>query len=144
MGERDGNGSGAGADVEDLQRRGGINFREHCFDEMLRFGTRDEDCGRDVECEAVELLLAGDVLDGLVGEAAEDEALVMRLLVGREDAGWVGVELCAGDSECVQEQQQRVAGGAVAQVWGRVELGGGAGEGFAEGVVGCQLSVLRF
>jgi hypothetical protein len=54
------------------------------------------------------------------------------------------VELCAGDSECAQEQQQRVARGVGAEVGGRVELGGGAGEGFTEGVVGWQLSVLRF
>jgi hypothetical protein len=83
---------------------------------MLRFGTRDEDSGRDVECEAVELLLAGDVLDGLVGEAPEDQGFVRGLFGGRKDAGWVGVEFGARDAERVQEEQQRVAGGAVAQV----------------------------
>ena len=67
--ERDGDGSGAGADVEDIERRFVVEFAEDGFDEVLGLGARDEDGGRDVEGEAVELLLAGDVLDGLVGEA---------------------------------------------------------------------------
>jgi hypothetical protein len=58
--------------------RKGLNaeFGEDGFDEMLGLGAGDEDGGGDVEGEAVELLLAGDVLDGLVGEAAADEGFV--------------------------------------------------------------------
>ena len=81
---------------------------------MLCFGTRDENGGGDTEGVAVELLLAGDVLDGFVGEAAEDCGFVRDLLVGRQDAGWVGVEFGARDAERVQEEQQRVARGAIA------------------------------
>ena len=43
-----------------------------------------------MEVEAVELLCAGDVLDGLVGEAAGDEGLVGVVLRGSEFAGRVG------------------------------------------------------
>jgi hypothetical protein len=116
VGERNGDGSRTGADVENSERRFVVEFAEDCFDEVFRLGAGDEDGGGDVEGEAVELLLTGDVLDGLVGEAAEDEAVVLRLLVRREAAGWVGVEFGARDAERVQEEQQRVAGGAVAQV----------------------------
>jgi len=42
----------------------------------------------------------------------------------------------------VEEEDQGVAGCVGAQVGGRVELGGGAGEGGAEGVVSGQWSVL--
>ena len=52
------------------QRCGGIEFGEDGFDEVFGFGAGNEDGGGDVEREAVELLLAGDVLDGFVGEAA--------------------------------------------------------------------------
>jgi hypothetical protein len=113
VGERDGDGSGAGADVEDLEVRGGVELGEDGFDEKLGFGAGDEDGGRDVERERIELLLAGDVLDGLVGEAAKDEALVAGLLVEGEDAAGVGVQRGAGDAQRVQQQQQRVAVRAV-------------------------------
>ena len=65
--ERDGDGSGAGADVDNPKGRGGIEFGEDGFDEVFGFGAGDEDGRCDVEREAVELLFAGDVLDGLVG-----------------------------------------------------------------------------
>ena len=57
-------------------------FCEDGFDEMLGLGTRDEDGRGDAEVEAVELLLAGDVLDRFVGDAAEDEGFDRRI-VGR-------------------------------------------------------------
>jgi hypothetical protein len=95
-----------------------------------------------VEGEAVELLFAGDVLDGLAGEAALDEGVVVRLLLGREGAVGVGVQGGAGDSEGVEEEKERVAMRVCAQVGGRVELRGGAGESFAESEESCQLSVL--
>ena len=46
---------------------------------MLGLGARDEDGRGDVETEAVELLLASDVLDGLVAQAAGDVGLVEGL-----------------------------------------------------------------
>ena len=76
VGERDGDGSRAGANVENPEARGGVEFGEDGFDEVFGFGAGDEDGGGDVEGEAVEFLLAGDVLDGLVGEAAGDEGFV--------------------------------------------------------------------
>ena len=55
---------------------------EDGFDEMLGLGARDKDGGSDVEGEAVELLLAGDVLDGLVSKAAVDALFVEVELFG--------------------------------------------------------------
>src|ERR1035441_3571731 len=91
VGERNGDGSGAGADVEDLEVRGGVELGEDGFDEKFGFGAGNENCWRDVERERIELLLAGDVLDGLAGEAAKDEVLVEGLLVEGEDAAGGGV-----------------------------------------------------
>ena len=82
-GEGDCDGSGAGADVGDLQRLVcGQEFQDG-FDEVLGFGARDEDGGGDFQCETVELLLAGDVLDGFVAQAAGDVVFVEGALVGR-------------------------------------------------------------
>ena len=142
MGERDGDGSGAGADVENLELRGGVELAENGFDEEFRFGAGNEDGRRDMERERIELLLAGNVLDGLVGEAAKDEALVVGLLVEGEDAAGVGMQRGAGDAQHVQQQQQRVAVRAVAQAGRCVELRSGSRERFAKGGKGsCQRSV---
>jgi hypothetical protein len=46
---------------------------EDGFDEMFGLGARDEDVGGDAEGEAEELLMAGEVLEGLVRGAAGDE-----------------------------------------------------------------------
>ena len=137
VGECDGDRSGTGADVEDVERRRGVGFRlldlgQDGFDEVLRLGTRDEDRGCDVECDPVELLFAGDVLDGFVAEAPEDEAVVCGLLARSKGAVGVGVQRGARDSEGVQEQQQRIALCAGAKVRRRVELSSGAGEGLAD------------
>ncbi len=60
-----------------LQRVGLWGRRcEDGFDEVLGLGAGDEDGGGDVEGEAVELLLAGDVLDGFVVQAAGDASFV--------------------------------------------------------------------
>ncbi len=119
-------------------------FSEDGFDQVFGFRARDEDGWCDVEREAVELLLAGDVLDGLVREAAENEAVVAGLLMGSERAVAVGVQRGARDSERVEKQQERVAVGISAKIWRRVKLSGGAREGFAEGGWGgCQWLVLR-
>src|ERR1039458_3360769 len=96
VGQRDGDGSGAGAYVENLEVRGGVELGQDGFDEKFRFGAGNEDGGRDVERERIELLLAGNVLDGLVGEAAKDEALVAGLLIEGEYAAGVGVQGAAG------------------------------------------------
>jgi len=114
---------------------------------VLGFGARDEDGRRDLEGETIELLLAGDVLDGFVGEAAEDEVVVAGLLVRGEEARGVGVEFGAGDCEGVQQQQERVAVRVGAKVGRCVEPADRSGEGFTESrrgsgqgsVLSCQL-----
>jgi hypothetical protein len=63
---------------------------EDGFDEMLGLGARDEDGRGDKEIKAVELLVAGDVLDGLVAEAAREDLPLEGLLLGGELAGGVG------------------------------------------------------
>ena len=116
---------------------------EDGFDEVLGEVARDEDGGCDVEREAVELAFAGDVLDGLVGEAAGDCSLVGGLFGGGEGAAGIGVKFGAGEAESVQEEDERVAGCVGAEIGGRVELGGGAGEGGAKAKWGgCQFSGL--
>ena len=110
---------------------------------MLGFGAGDEDGGSDVEGERVKLLLAGDVLDGFVGEAAGDEGFVGGGLVAGEGAVGVGVESGAGEAGSVKEEDEGVAVGVGAEVGGRVELCGGVGECGAEcGRGSCQWSVL--
>ena len=61
---------------------GRTELGEDGFDEEFGFGAGDEDGGGDVEGQAVEFLLAGDVLDGFVGEAAGDEAFEGGSLLG--------------------------------------------------------------
>jgi hypothetical protein len=75
----------AGADVEDVDRaRGEGQTGEQPVDEVLGLGAGDEDTSVDVEVEAerVEASLAGDVGDGLAGEAAANE-------VAEDGAGWL-------------------------------------------------------
>jgi hypothetical protein len=43
------------------------HFGKDGFDEKFGFGAGNEDRGRDMEGETVELLLAGNILDGLIG-----------------------------------------------------------------------------
>ena len=71
------------------------------FDEELGLGARDQDGRGDAELEAVELLLAGDVLDGLAGSAAVDGAVVGGLLGLGERAVRLGEERGAREVERV-------------------------------------------
>jgi len=74
--ERDGDGSGAGADVGEVQRGGGGlrgGPKEDLLDEEFGFGPWDEDGRRDAEGEAIELLRADEVLQGFAGGAAGGE-----------------------------------------------------------------------
>ena len=88
---------------------------------MFGFGAGDEDGGSDAEGEAVELLFAGDVLDGLVGGAALD-ALRRRTLRLGEDA----------------RRDRRGAGR------GRYRGGGAGGVGVAAGLIARTDSSRRF
>jgi len=105
---------------------------EDGFDEMLGLRARDEDGGGDAEVEAVELLVAGDVLDGLVEEAASEALLVEGLLLRGEFADGVGEEGGSGYMECVEEKEFGVATGLGVEMRVGVELMRGECEGFAE------------
>jgi len=69
-GQRDGEDAGAGAYVEDFEVFLVREELQNRLDEVFGFRARDEDGWGDVEVETVELLLAGDVLDGFAGSAA--------------------------------------------------------------------------
>jgi len=92
------------------------NAFEHSFDEVLSLWPRNQGGGRDLEQKPEELLLAGNVLDQLVAEAAFDSGLVGCKLLGREHAIVMRQQGCAVDVKNVQQQQLRVALGVVAKV----------------------------
>lgn len=133
-GERDGDGSGAGADIGDADGvvGEGLEVGQDGFDEVLGFGARDEDGGSDLEIEAVELLVAGDVLDGFVEEATGDGVCVGALLGFSDRAFWMSEEVGSGDLEGVEEEELGVASGLGEEVDVAGELGGGCEEGLAE------------
>ena len=95
----DGNGSGTGADIDDVGVIPGGGECDGLFDEVLRLGAWDEHVGRDAEWQAVELAHAGDVLDGFAVESALDSIVValrrrrgnFLVCVGKKP-GFVGVE----------------------------------------------------
>lgn len=132
VGERYGDGARTGADVENFERCFVIQFAEDGFDQVFRVGAGDEDGRCDAEREAVELLLAGNVLDGFAGEAAGDCGCVGSLFGGGEGAVGVGVVGGAGQPRDVEQEGESVAVGVVAEIFTSVELRGGAGEGFAK------------
>ena len=77
-GERDNDSSGACSYIGDLERLFGLELscpEQDCFHEVLGFGARDEDGRCDAEVQAVELLLAGDVLQRFSSGATIDHAL---------------------------------------------------------------------
>src|SRR5437879_5005455 len=125
-----GNAAGAGANVGDLQALAaecllvaGANFAdgeavERDFDDVLGFRAGNQDVRRDLKFEAPEFLLAGEVLCGLAGGAAGEQA-------GKEMYLGIGyyffrmsIEPCAVAAERVHKEQlgrERVrwnAGGA--------------------------------
>jgi len=125
-GEGEGNGARAGADVEYAglaESRVGGYPAEDGFDEELGFGTGDEGVAGDLEHEAEELLVAGEVLDGFFGGAAGDEGAVGQ----EERGGELGVGV--GDEPgTVAEEEVGEEGLGIAAIDG----GGGFGESFAE------------
>ncbi len=128
-GERDG--AGAGTDVENVGLAVGCAGGGLCGDpvedglyEELGFGAGDESVAGDAEVEAVELLLAGEVLDGLLGDAAGDEGAVGLMYVRGEFGVGVSDEPGAVAEEEMGEQSLGLA---------TIDGGGGFGEGFAEG-----------
>ena len=125
-GDGDGDGAGAGADVEDARgAEGGAGGDpvQDGFDQELGFGAGDEGVAGDTEVEAVELLMAGEVLDGFFGGAAGDEGAVGAEEGGGELGVGVGDEPGAVAEEEMGEQSLGLAA---------VDGGGGFGEGFAE------------
>ena len=130
-GDGDGDCAGACADVGDMECAFVVKAcgpEEDGFDEVFGFGAGDEDRGCDAEGEAVELLLAGDVLERLVRGAAGDKGVVLREGDGVEIGFGMGEEPGAVAVERVGEEGFCIAAGI-----GRGQVGGGFGDGFAEG-----------
>jgi len=100
-GQRDGENAGAGAYVEDLEVFLMRENLQNRFDEVLGFRARDEDGWGDVEVEAVELLLADDVLDGFVGGAAVNTLPVEEGIFFSQLAVRVRKKLSAAHTEVV-------------------------------------------
>ena len=67
--------------------------RKNRLDEQLCLRSRDQDSRGDMEGQAVELLLPGDVLNRLVLETAIDAPAKEGLLFGHELARGVGEKL---------------------------------------------------
>ena len=119
---------------------------EECgFDEVLGFRAGDEDGGGDAEVEGVELLVAGEVLEGLAGGAAGDEGVEGGELLARDFGFGVGEDVGTVASDGVGEE-----GFGVAASVGPGDAGDGCGEGGAEGhgfevrINGwCQLKIER-
>lgn len=112
-GEGDGDGAGTGADVRDAEVRVGLlpSEVEDGLDEMLGLGARDEDVGRDAECEAEELLGAGEVLERMLsGPACHEGAELVEVRRGEIVVG-VGEEPGAIAMEYVGEERLGVAAG---------------------------------
>jgi hypothetical protein len=102
----------------------GCGVVEDGFDQELGFRAGDQGVGCDVEREAVELLNAGEVLQGFVGGAALGEGLELGVGVWGEGFVGVGHEPGAVAGEQMQDEGFGVAAG---------DAGGGLGDGFAEG-----------
>jgi hypothetical protein len=124
-----GDGAGAGAYVENAEWFSWVEFGEDGFDEVFGLGARDEDGGSYEEVEAIELLMAGDVLDGLLGDATLNGVGEGGLLGGGERTIWFGVELGSGDVEGVEQEQQGIALGGAIRGRDGFELRGGGAQG---------------
>lgn len=134
VGDRDGDGSRAGAYVGDAQRLVVRDALQQRFDEVLGFRARDEDVGAEAEREAIEFLFAGDVLDGLVPHAPREPLVVKGVLFGcqlrvriREQKGAI---LTYGAEQ--EEFGVTLPGGEVCEACGSVGEGGGQGHSFAK------------
>ena len=121
-GERDGDGSGACADVDDLETTRcnrvcdlgrsvglGVGPVEDGLDEVFGFGAGDEDVRGDAEVEAEEFLSAGDVLQRLLSGSASDESAEGFEVFGRKVVFGVGEEPGAVVMESVGEEGLGVA-----------------------------------
>lgn len=94
------------------------------FDEELGFGARDEGVAGDAEVEAVELLVAGEVLDGFFVGAAADE----RAIGAEQGLGEVGVGV--GDEPGAIAEEEMGEEGLGLAAW---DGGCGFGQGFLQG-----------
>lgn len=135
----DGDGSGAGPDVGDVERGVERDALEQGFDEVLGLGAGDEDVGRDAEGESVEFLFADDVLNRFVASSASEPLVVGGLLAGREFGAGVGEEKSAILADEAQEQQLGVTACAGEMLQECCSVGEGGGEGnWQEMMVNCR------
>ncbi len=110
--QRDGNTTGAGADIENVAAEIGRQAFEHEVNQQLGLGPRNQRGGRAAEVPSVELAVADQVGDGFAGNSPFDECVEapgrvcgQRFRVTREQPR-VGV--CgAGVAEDVREQHAR-------------------------------------
>jgi hypothetical protein len=112
-GERDGDRSGAGADVGNAEVRVGLGARESedGFDEVLGLWTGDEDVRCDAEGEAEELLSPGEVLERPIGGAVGDKRAEGIEVRRRHPVVTMGKEPRAVAMEYMGEQGLGVAAG---------------------------------
>ena len=93
LGEREGDGSRSGADVEDARRSRSVEECERSLDEELRLGARHERATVAAQGEPAEVPVAEHVREGLALTAAGDEGAARGELVRGERAVERGVEL---------------------------------------------------
>jgi hypothetical protein len=105
----DGNGPGAGADVDD-SASGGQALQDG-FDEKLSFRTGNQDGRCNPEIAAVEFLASGDVLGRLAADAFVQVAPVVNPLDFPEFLLGVRVEVFALAVEGVSEEDFRIQAG---------------------------------
>jgi hypothetical protein len=84
------------------------------LDELLGFGTRDQDVARDREIQSAERGAPGDVLDRLAGLAALDPALEGSGLIRPDGTRALEVELGPGQAQQPAEQLLDVCASLIA------------------------------
>jgi hypothetical protein len=102
---------------------------ENGFYEVLGLRTRNKNRRSDFEGKAVELLLTGDVLDGLVFKAASNVGFVDGFFDGGELARRMSQKSSAGNLQGVKQQTLGVAVSVGTEMFAGGELLGGDGEG---------------
>jgi len=134
----EGDRAGAGADIGNFRRFERLGKRKDGFDEVLGFGTRNEDGRRDDEVKSPELLMAGDVLCGHALGALGEGFVVAGVFLGTEFALGMGVKVSAIATEREHEEGLRVESRR-GNVLGS-ETGDGGLEGFAQGHASCYFN----
>jgi hypothetical protein len=132
-GDSDGDGSRAGAYVDEFEARSQgevVDEIEDHLDDVLGLRTRNEHGGRDEKVGLPELLMSSEVLQGLSHSAAPYEQVILRLLSLGKLALRVGEEIGAVAAEDVKDEDLGADAGCVDSCG--IELGDGGVERVAE------------